>query len=165
MNGKGPDLTAILIAPDRELARQFSLTLDHTRTFQVLAELKAYPSRQALEVRLRQTKPDVVLLDLASGLDQACDLIRGAISSDQETHVLGLHIRNDSDAILRSLRAGASEFLYAPFEIEIQREAIARLRRLMQPQPIGGVQPGSIIAFSSAKPGPGASTLAAQTAF
>jgi pilus assembly protein CpaE len=35
----------------------------------------------------------------------------------------------------------------------------------LQPEPANDVQPGTIIAFASAKPGSGASTLAAQTAF
>ncbi len=165
MTGKGPVLTALSIVPNRELASQFSLAVEHTRTFQILAELKQYPSQQTLEMRLRQTKPDVILLDLATDLDAACELIRSVLSLNHPTHVVGLHVRNDSDAILRSLRMGASEFLYAPFDAEIQTEAIARLHRLLQPEPADDIQPGRMIAFSSVKPGSGASTLAAQTAF
>jgi pilus assembly protein CpaE len=165
MTGRGPVLTALSIVPNRELASEFSLAIEHTRTFQILAELKQYPSQQTLEMRLRQTKPDVILLDLATDLDAACELIRSVLALNQPTHVVGLHVRNDSDAILRSLRMGASEFLYAPFDAEIQTEAIARLHRLLQPGPADNIQPGRMIAFSSVKPGSGASTLAAQTAF
>ncbi len=116
-------------------------------------------------MRLRQVRPDVVLLDLATDPDVACELIRGMASLNLQTQIVGLHVSNDSDAILRSLRMGASEFLYAPFDPEIQAAAVARLHRLLEPAPADEVQPGSIIAFSSAKPGSGASTLAAQTAF
>jgi pilus assembly protein CpaE len=153
------------VVPDRELAGQFSLAIEGTRAFQILSDFKSYPSQQTLEIRLRQTKPDVILLDLVSDLDIACELIRGVNALNLPTHVVGLHVRNDSDAILRSLRMGASEFLYAPFDPRTQHEAVVRLRRLLQPEPADDVQPGSIIAFSSAKPGSGASTLAAQTAF
>jgi pilus assembly protein CpaE len=165
MTGRGPALTALSIVPDRELASQFTASNDRTRSFQIVAELKVYPTSQALEVRLRQAKPDVILLDLASDLDAACELIRGVTLLNQQTHIVGLHLRNDSDAILRSLRAGASEFLHAPFEANVHIEAVARINRLLQPEPLGNTQPGTIIAFSSAKPGSGASTLAAQTAF
>jgi len=165
MTGRGPVLTALAITPDRELASQFALATEHARTFQILSELKAYPSAQTLEVRLRQTKPDVILLDLATDLDAACELIRCVTALNMTTHIVGLHVRNDSEAILRSLRMGASEFLYAPFDANIHAEAIARLHRLLQPAPADDAQPGSIIAFSSVKPGSGASTLAAQTAF
>ena len=165
MTGRGPALTALSIVPDRELASQFTASNERSRSFQIVAELKAYPTNQALEVRLRQVKPDVILLDLATDLDAACELIRSVTLLNQQTHIVGLHLRNDSDAILRSLRAGASEFLHAPFDANVHIEAVARINRLLRPEPLGNEQPGSIIAFSSAKPGSGASTLSAQTAF
>ena len=76
MTGRGPVLTALAIIPDRELAAQLASALERTRSFQILSEFKSYPSLQTLEIRARQTKPDVILLDLASDLDQACELIR-----------------------------------------------------------------------------------------
>jgi len=165
MTRRAPVLTALSILPDRELAIQFASAIERSRSFQILSEFDSYPAQQALEVRLRQTRPDVVLLDLATNLDQACDLIRAIGTLSLQTQIVGLHVRNDSDAILRSLRLGASEFLYAPFDAEIQNEAVARLHRLLEPSPSAETQPGSIVTFSSAKPGSGASTLAAQTAF
>lgn len=165
MTGRGPVLTALSVVPHRELAGQFAQANEHTRAFQVLAELKQYPSQQTLEMRLRQTNPDVILLDLATDLEQACELIRSVLSLSHPVHVVGLHVRNDSDAILRSLRMGASEFLYAPFDAQTQTEAVTRLHRLLHPSPAEDIQPGSLIAFTSVKPGSGASTLAAQTAF
>ncbi|HTS46452.1 MAG TPA: P-loop NTPase [Bryobacteraceae bacterium] len=165
MTRRAPALTALSILPDRELAIQFASAIERSRSFQILSEFDSYPSQQALEVRLRQTRPDVVLLDLATNLDQACDLIRAIGTLSLQTQIVGLHVRNDSDAILRSLRLGASEFLFAPFDAEIQNEAVARLHRLLEPSQSAETQPGSIVTFSSAKPGSGASTLAAQTAF
>jgi pilus assembly protein CpaE len=165
MTGRGPALTALSVFADRELRSQFSRANDQTRAFQILSEFDAYPSQQALEVRLRQTRPDVILLDLATNLEQACGLIRAIVSLNLQTHVVGLHVRNDSDAILRSLRMGASEFLHAPFDAPTQNEALARIRRLLDPSPANESKPGTIVTFSSAKPGSGASTLAAQTAF
>ena len=165
MAGKGPALTAVSITADRELWKQFSAAVDRTRAFQVLAEFDSYPPEQALEVRLRQTRPDVILLDLATNLEAACHLIRSITSLNLQCHVVGLHTRNDSDAILRSLRMGASEFLHAPFDPQTQMEVVSRIRRLLDPNPADEVQAGSIVAFSSAKPGSGASTLASQTAF
>jgi pilus assembly protein CpaE len=76
-----------------------------------------------------------------------------------------LHSHNDSEAILSSVRSGACEFLYSPFDITIQQEAVTRLRRMRQPESASEMNTGRVIAFSSAKPGSGASTLATQTAF
>ncbi|MEO7145150.1 MAG: hypothetical protein ABI165_16760, partial [Bryobacteraceae bacterium] len=120
---------------------------------------------QTLEIRVRQLNPDIVLLDLASSPDTAADLIRFVTSLKPPVHVVGLHRTKDSDAILKSLRAGASEFLYAPFDLAIQQEAITRLRRLVKPEVSAPAESGNVAVFSSAKPGSGASTLATQTAF
>ena len=66
---------------------------------------------------------------------------------------------------MRSLRQGAAEFLYAPFDAAIQEQALARVRRLIEPQGQTPHSAGTVAVFASAKPGSGASTLAAQTAF
>ncbi len=158
-------LTALMIAPDRELARQFEASAAATRGFQILADLKSYPTQQTLDIRLRQLQPEVVLLDLATDLEQASALVRAVGVSNPAIHVIGLHVRNDSAAIVRSLRQGASEFLYAPFEAHIQEQALARIRRLIEPRVQSGPEAGTVAVFASAKPGSGASTLAAQTAF
>ena len=94
----------------------------------------------------------------------AGELIRSVTSQKPPVHVIGLHTSNDSDAILRSLRYGASEFLFAPFEVSIQEAAISRIQKLLQPAG-GERESGKVVVFSSAKPGSGASTLAMQTAY
>jgi pilus assembly protein CpaE len=168
MNGssrQGSEITALLIAPDRALAQQLLDTLPQTRAFQVLADLKTYPPAATLEIRIRQLKPNVILLDLASNLTEAIELVKTISALNPPVHVVGLHTANDPQAILQSLRAGAVEFLYAPFELATQREAEARLRRLIVPEAPVERENGRVIAFASAKPGSGASTMATQTAF
>lgn len=163
---KESEITGLLISPNRDLAREFSLTLPQARTFQIGADLKSYPSPQTLEMRVRQLRPEVVLLDLTTDLDAACELIRFLTSLDPPVDVVGLHLLNDTEAILRSLRMGAAEFLYAPFEIQSQQEAVGRLLRLRKPEPVPEpTEIGSVVAFASTKPGSGASTLATQAAF
>ncbi|MCU1337651.1 MAG: hypothetical protein JWO19_3232 [Bryobacterales bacterium] len=161
----GPEITALLIAPDRDLAQKFLETIPQTRGFQILADLKNYPPHQTVEIRARQLKPQVVLLDLGSEPDTAVELVRYIASLNPSVHVVGLHSHNNSQVILQSLRAGAVEFLYAPFDLSTQREAIARLRRLVVPENLQRTEAGHAIAFSSCKPGSGASTVATQTAF
>ncbi len=162
----GRPITAMLVAPNRELADQFIQSLAKSKNaFQIILDLKTYPTQQTLEMRLRQLRPDVLLLDLSSSLDSACDLIRFAITQKIPLHIVGLHPHNDSEAILRSLRVGASEFLHAPFDAPSQQDAIDRIQKLVQPDNQADREMGKVVAFSSTKPGSGASTLAAQTAF
>jgi pilus assembly protein CpaE len=105
-----------------------------------------------------------VLLDVATNLEVASDLIRFISSFRPVTQVVGLHTHNDSQAIVQTLRLGASEFLCGPFDVAVQQEAIARIRRLRAPAPTAEPEIGRVVVFCSTKPGSGASTLAAQTA-
>jgi pilus assembly protein CpaE len=159
------EIAALLIAPDRALAQEFLATLPQTRAFQILADLKSYPQQQTLEMRIKQLKPNIVLLDLATDLPASVEVVKAIAAMSPPVHVVGLHTRNDSTAILQSLRAGASEFLFAPFELATQREAIARLRRLVQPEAPSQTSAGHVVAMASSKPGSGASTVATQAAF
>jgi pilus assembly protein CpaE len=159
------ELTSLLISPNRELAQQFSATLPAARSFHILAEMKTYPPVPTLDIRLRQLRPDLVFLDLTTDLDAATALIEFIAGIRPPVYVVGLHTQNASDAILRSLRAGATEFLYAPFDIEMQKQAVGRIARLRKPAKQSETERGRLVVFSSSKPGSGASTLACQTAF
>ena len=156
-------LTALLIAPDRELAQTLTSSLAETRTFLVLADLKSYPARNTLDIRLRQLKPSVVLIDVATDLEAAGELIRFIASVRPVVQVVGIHRQNDSGAVISVLRSGGSEFLHAPFPASMQKEAASRLRRLRQPEPESEPEMGRVVIFSSAKPGSGSSTLATHT--
>ncbi len=158
------ELTAMLIAPNRSVAGQLQSTLSAARSFQILANLKTYPTGQTLEIRLRQLQPEVVLLDLSADVEAALALIPVICAFRPPVHVIGLHVANDANIALRALRLGAGEFLCAPFEAAVQREAVAGILRLRPPTPSANAAPGRIVVFSSAKPGSGASTLACQTA-
>jgi pilus assembly protein CpaE len=159
------ELIALLVCPDRDMAKKFADTQAQTRTFQVVADLKAYPNAQALELRVRQTQPDVILIDVATDLETATQLIAAIPGIRPGLYAVGIHHTNEPDAIVRSLRAGASEFLHAPFDEAQQREAVTRLNRLRAPEVRSEPEFGRVIAFASTKPGSGASTLATQTAF
>jgi pilus assembly protein CpaE len=159
-----PELTALLVAPDRDLAARFKETLEVSKAFQILADLKSYPSRQALEIRLRQICPDLVLVDLASDREQAAGLIRFLVESSTPVQIVGLSPGNDPGVLLNCLRLGASEFLYAPFDIATQLEAVSRLRRIRRVEPAQEAPQGQVAVFSSVKPGSGSTTISFQAA-
>src|ERR1700716_2702805 len=128
MSGSNTELTALLVAPGGELADLFHSAIASSRTFEVLADLKSYPSQQTLEIRLRQLQPDVVLVDLSTDPDVAGELIRAASGMRPAIFVIGLHTHNDSEVILQALRFGANEYMHAPFDWEAQQDAVARVR-------------------------------------
>jgi pilus assembly protein CpaE len=158
-------LTAVLVAPDRNLAEKFRSAAAEPKVFEILSEIKEYPSGATLEMRLRQIQPDVLLIDLATDFDSAAALIQAAAAVQPPIQAVGLHYRPDPEAVIRGFRAGASEFLAAPFDASAQREAAARIRRLKAPETGPQEEAGTLIAFAPAKPGSGASTLSTQAAF
>ena len=164
MLGRRSEFTALLIAPNRALADQFMATLPGARAFNLVGDLKTYPSAGTLDMRLRQLRPDVVLIDLGTDLDAACELVKHLTALQPPVVVIALHSHNDSEAIVRSIRAGATEFLYAPFDVSIQEAAVSRIERLIQPDASVSKEQGKVVVFASTKPGSGASTLAIQTA-
>lgn len=164
LNMNEPALTALLIAPDRQLAAEFMSALKPAKVFQIVSELKKYPSQQTLEIRLRQVRPDLVFVDVASDAEAAADIIRSVTASGKAIQAVGIDLRNEPNVILSTLRLGASEFLHGPFDSPTQHQAAARLRRLRQPESAVSAEPGVIALFASVKPGSGASTIAVQTA-
>lgn len=165
MSPKDTTLTALLVSPNRELAERLIKTLPSAKTFQVIADLRTYPTEQALDLRLRQMAPQVVLVDVMTDLDEACGILQYLASYRPQVHSIGLHMAQDGDSIVRVLRAGATEFLFAPFDESSQRDVCERIARLRQPDEVPERNAGTVCSFACTKPGSGASTIAAQTAF
>ncbi len=164
-NLSGRPLKAVAILPNRTLAQQFLRALTESRAFQIDAEWTGYPAFMKLESQLRQVGPDVVLVDVSADLSRATALIEAVASGSRPVPVIALHVANDAGPLLECLRAGAAEFLYAPFTGELQRQAVARIASLLPGRQSLEIRRGRLVVFSSAKPGSGASTLAAHTAF
>src|SRR6266851_5228726 len=146
-------LTALAILPNQDLAQQYRSSISKGAVFDILSEWKTYPSGEALERALRDMTPDVVLLDLSFNLEQAAALIELAAQMRSEVAIVALNTTNDANAILRALRAGATEFLYAPFSIEAQKEAATRIRRLFLSAQTPEPELGKVVVFTSVKPG------------
>lgn len=157
-------MAALIISPNRQIADEFLESLGRRRRFDIVGDLRAYPAGANIETRISQLRPDVLLLDVATDLNAAGELIRLVTAHKPPIHVIALHTHNDSEAIVRSLRYGASEFLSAPFDEEVQEAAIVRIQKLLRPTGAER-EAGKVVVFSSAKPGSGASTLALQTAY
>ncbi len=159
------ELDAVLICPNASLARKFAAALPDNRTFNIVADLTEYPAAPQLDSRLRQYRPEVVLLDLSADTETAIDLIGTVSAFRPKVHVVGLHETNDAGVIIRSLRAGATEFLCAPFDLESLTTVITRILRLRDSEETQGPERGKVFAFVGATAGQGATTIAYNTAF
>ncbi|MBI4891600.1 MAG: AAA family ATPase [Acidobacteria bacterium] len=169
MNPKGtkrePALTALLVAEDRDLAQAVSQAVAGAREFEILSDLKTFPSEQTLEIRLRQIQPDVVLVDFSANLAAAEEVTKLVAALHPKARVIGLHRESDPEVLIRILRSGACEFLCEPFDAEAQKEAAQRIRRLREPDSKDPQDLGRLVVWASTKPGSGSTTLATQCAF
>jgi pilus assembly protein CpaE len=161
---RSPRFRAFLIAPNRTLGGQLLVRAGEEPDLEIVHQLDSYPPLEALASVARAHKPDIVFLDLSSDLDTACGLIQSLASLCPNIFVIGLDESNDSETLIRALRVGATEFLHAPFQPDEMRGALTRIDRLRRAGEDSSGTSGRVIAFSSAKPGAGATTLATQTA-
>ncbi|MDP2999096.1 MAG: AAA family ATPase [Bryobacterales bacterium] len=156
--------SALLIAPNRSLGGQLLARTGEDLDLAVTHQLDSYPSPEALAALVDSSKPDLVFVDLATDIEAACGLIRTLAAHHPDIYVVGLDQRKDSETVMKVLREGATEFLHSPFEPAELRGALARIDRLRRSSGSARATSGTVIAFTSAKPGAGATTLATQTA-
>jgi pilus assembly protein CpaE len=145
----------LVISPHADIARRIMAALSQTPPVCFLPE---YP-RMGTATGLAESKGgNICFLDVATNAEHA-QLLISELSPSMP--VVGLHLRNDADLILRCLRRGASESL-SEFTPEALRGVFDRLgkgRTLSAKKP-----GGSIWCVAPGKPGAGASTLAANLA-
>jgi pilus assembly protein CpaE len=107
-----------------------------------------------------QTSPDVGFVALDSNPDKALDLITSLSKSAPDCSILVTSSSTDGNLILRTMRAGAKEFLTQPLKPEDLAAALQRVSR----QKYGGKGASSrsckIIALTGATGGVGTTSLA-----
>lgn len=106
---------------------------------------------------------DVVMIDLDSDPEYALNLVKN-ISINGLATVIVFSEQTDADLLLRSMRAGAREFLTLPFHDDTLAEALERtlaLRSAVRPTRRAD---GKLLVFISAKGGSGVTTLACNCA-
>ena len=99
-----------------------------------------------------------------SDRDRGLTLIKELSAMQPKMPVIALISNNDTDLILRCLRAGASEFLGHPLDQSQLEEVLGRLVA-KNPQVRGSGKAGRVIAIVPAKGACGASTVASGLAF
>src|SRR5579883_284256 len=154
-----------LIAPmsriRQELAPLFATYLSGTS----IIELNAYPSPRDLGATLGGGAPPLVFLDMISDAEQALQLLGEMTRLETAIQVIAVLAGDDSDLILRCLRAGAVDFLIQPFTADQMEAALAKLARLQPGGDLPGKEPAKVFAVMPAKGACGATTIACNLAF
>ena len=155
-------LSVAVISPDekRRSAALQALGECHTGPIQ---EFASYPPDLNNAPQTINRDFDVVLVDLDSDPKYALELVKSICINGLAT-VMVISEQVDSDLLLRSMRAGAREFLTQPFDPGAMAEALARASAFRWASRPTKKEEGRLLVFLSAKGGSGVTTLACNFA-
>jgi len=149
--------SVVLIEPDA--ARRATLTnLLAELAFPVVRTCTSYPEPRYLE-ELMALGCDVFIIDLDTNVEQALGLIEKICSREAAATVMATSARSDAGLLIRSMQAGAREFLPEPLVAKTINEAVARAlaRREKSHE---SAPAGKVLMFVGAKGGSGVTTIA-----
>ncbi len=162
MSGKGPLDVGVVIGNAR--LWEESQALLRLMPVRLVFETAQAATEDALFARIDRFKPDVLLIDpgaLPLPLAELIPLIKELPSAP---FVVVVQASATPEEIIRALRAGADEFVFAPLESSM-KEALARLAKQAAARQTASAQPaGKSVGFLSAKAGCGATTIACHAA-
>jgi pilus assembly protein CpaE len=154
----GDTLRSLVICPDRALAGQLQSALAAMPVV-IVGVVEHYPSEKELARLLRTLAPQLVFLSVED-LAPAARVAREVELNAPGVPVLSLGQTIAPEVLLEMMRAGACEFLQAPFEAEAVRAAILRVRDSAERAPTGAGLTDHVYSFLPSKAGAGTSTVA-----
>lgn len=153
-------IAVALIAPHDANRHAIAKAIPPARA-RVAHEFAEYPLPDALS-SLFDSGCEVVITDLDADLERGLEIIE-MVSRRAAATVMACSSRNEAEIVIRAMRAGAREFLVAPFAAAIVAEAFERTAaRLESAAPERS--PGRLIVFQGSKGGAGVTTLACNFA-
>lgn len=147
----------VLIVPDASRRGRLKQMLADL-TYPVMRSCTSYPEARYLE-ELIAFGCDLFIVDLDTNVEQALSLIEKVCSHEAAATVMATSARSDAGLLIRSMQAGAREFLPEPLMAKTLTDAVARaLARREKSQELAPA--GKVLMFVGAKGGSGVTTLA-----
>jgi pilus assembly protein CpaE len=109
---------------------------------------------------LAQTNPDVAIVAMDGDANQAIELVESISHTHANVTVLVASSSTDGNLILRSMRAGAKEFLTLPMKPEDLATALQRVAKVRFGNSVGSQKGCRVLAISGATGGVGSTSLA-----
>jgi pilus assembly protein CpaE len=155
-------LSIAVISPDKRRRNDAIRALEECQNGPI-REFTSYPPNLSDVPRTLNREFDVVIVDLDTDLEYALDLVK-SICTDGLATVMVYSAKTDPELLLRSMRAGAREFLTMPFAPGAMAEALGRASTLRSALHPARKTEGKLLVFLSAKGGSGVTTLACSFA-
>jgi len=155
----------LIICPNRTLFHGLTAILAEVTPGSTFTDLKAYPVRRGLTEAVNSEQPNLCFLDVGTSWDSAVTVMSDLTSVKASMPVVAISSSTDPDLILRSLRQGASEFLFQPFAIDQVGAALDRLARMKLAGDIQSSDLGRVYCLMPGKGACGSTTVACNLAF
>jgi pilus assembly protein CpaE len=152
-------MQALIISPDRDLARRLEQVLAGIGGVTVCQTLDDYPALPQLPGSLRSQAIDVVFLSFAE-VDKAVQIVKFLDHEAEGVQTIAFDRESDSASLRESMRVGIREFLVSPFEELAVQESVNHTQELLARHRPTYNATDEIFAFMPSKPGVGTSTLA-----
>lgn len=159
----GGVLSLALFCPSDQRRRTIAsaLTVSHAA---IVREYPAYPNSLKDVPRLLGEKPfDAVVIDLESDVEYALELVE-FIATNSTTTVMVYASRVEPNLMVRTMRAGAREFLADPIDSSALADALVRAGSRRLGSRTQKKQGGKLIVFLGGKGGSGVTTVACNFA-
>ena len=154
-------IRVVLVDPNEESRQALQRLLGSMGSVWIAEVL---PSYEIAASRIVDIAPDLCLVALDSGPGQAVELIASMVQSLPHAIVLPASSSSDRTLILKSIRAGAREFLTLPTEATELLEIITRLFRGRGDSTSSAIKGPQIITVTGAAGGVGCTSLAVNLA-
>ena len=155
-------LSIALIGPEESRRRDLAVAISGPQAT-VSREFRYYPELDDVP-KLFDEGYNVIIIDLDSNPEQALDLVEHICSSNSSVTVMVYSGRSDSEMLVRCMRAGAREFLTAPFSQNTIAEALIRASVRRPTSAPKKKTLGRLLVFTGAKGGSGVTTIASNFA-
>ena len=153
--------SVVLIAPNEGHLRNMRRALQERRAT-ILREFSIYPGYAHLSALL-EADCDAFVVEIDSDMEAAMDLVEAICARKPSVTVMVYSTAAETDRMVRSMRAGAREFLSGAISPNVLQEALVRAAARRSEQTSKKVR-GKIMVFWGAKGGSGVTILAANFA-
>ncbi len=156
-------MNCVMIAPEGANAKMLRDAVAGSFTYEMTAWLKEFPDDNGLVRMLRLNAPDLLVVDF-SDVPKALRSVSVIQNNAPHTQIMALCEENVS-VLSTLLRAGVRDYVTPSSTFEDVVNTLKALYSSLAMRPETPRSGGNIISFLPAKPGSGASTIAANVAF
>jgi len=159
-------LSAIIISPDEQFRDATRELLEGSDQIEVRAELNNFYSSLDSWIfnEIKTMEADVIIVDVTPDKEQGILTVEKILEISKHSHIFVAGNGTDADVILRSMRAGAKEFLSAPLEKQALFAAIERVSKIHPVATKEKKRFGRLYSFFSAKGGTGSTVVSTNFA-